>query len=61
MAPDGVVTVRDAPWRARTNRVTPIEEGQAVRVVSIDGLLLEVEPIEDQPIEVDAGMTPGSH
>ncbi|MGK2949480.1 MAG: NfeD family protein [Acidimicrobiales bacterium] len=44
--PDGVVTVRDAPWRARTNRATPIEAQQAVRVVSIDGLILEVEPLE---------------
>lgn len=48
VAPDGVVTVRDAPWRARTSRVTPIQEGEAVRVVSIDGLLLEVEPIEPE-------------
>ena len=56
VSPDGVVTVRDAPWRARTSRVTPIEEGQEVRVVSIDGLLLEVEPID-----VDAGAAPGSH
>ncbi len=46
VAPDGIVTVRDAPWRARTNRSTPIEAAQAVRVVSIDGLLLEVEPLE---------------
>lgn len=46
VAPDGVVSVRDAPWRARTNRATPIEAGQEVRVVSIDGLLLEVEPLE---------------
>lgn len=46
VAPDGVVTVRDAPWRARTNRATPIDAGQEVRVVSIDGLLLEVEPLE---------------
>ena len=44
--PDGVVLVRDAPWRARTNRATPIESGQQVRVASIDGLLLEVEPLE---------------
>ena len=50
VAPDGIVTVRDAPWRARTNRATPIEASQPVRVVSIDGLLLEVEPLErDQP------------
>lgn len=46
VSPDGVVTVRDAPWRARTNRATPIESGAEVRVVSIDGLLLEVEPTE---------------
>lgn len=44
--PDGVVLVRDAPWRARTNRATPIARGEAVRVVGIDGLLLEVEPLQ---------------
>jgi membrane-bound serine protease (ClpP class) len=44
--PDGVVTVRDAPWRARTNRATPIRAGEPVRVAAIDGLLLEVEPLE---------------
>jgi membrane-bound serine protease (ClpP class) len=42
--PEGVVEVRGAPWRARTNRATPIATGDAIRVVSIDGLLLEVEP-----------------
>ncbi len=42
--PEGTVEVRGAPWRARTNRATPIAAGQAVRVVGIDGLLLEVEP-----------------
>jgi membrane-bound serine protease (ClpP class) len=46
VAPDGIVTVREAPWRARTNRATPIEVDQAVRVVSIDGLVLEVEPVD---------------
>lgn len=44
--PDGIVVVRDAPWRARTNRATPIESGDEVRVAAIDGLLLEVEPLE---------------
>lgn len=44
VAPDGLVTVRAAPWRARTNRATPIDAGDGVRVVSIDGLVLEVEP-----------------
>ncbi|MFP5254734.1 MAG: NfeD family protein [Acidimicrobiia bacterium] len=46
VAPDGIVMVRDAPWRARTNRATPIEAGAPVRVASIEGLLLEVEPID---------------
>ena len=44
--PEGTVTVRGALWRARTNRATPIVAGDAVRVVAIDGLLLEVEPEE---------------
>jgi membrane-bound serine protease (ClpP class) len=42
--PEGTVEVRGAPWRARTNRATPIAAGARVRVVAIDGLLLEVEP-----------------
>ena len=42
--PDGVVQIREALWRASTNRSTPIEELDRVRVVSIDGLVLEVEP-----------------
>ena len=44
VAPDGTVEVRGAPWRARTHRATPSRAGEAVRVVGIDGLLLEVEP-----------------
>jgi membrane-bound serine protease (ClpP class) len=42
--PDGTVEINGAPWRARTNRATPIPSGGAVRVVAIDGLVLEVEP-----------------
>jgi len=44
--PDGVVRIREALWRARTNRATPITAGAPIRVVDIDGLLLEVEPEE---------------
>lgn len=44
--PDGVVSVRDAKWRARTNRATPVGAGGSVRVVAIDGVTLEVEPLE---------------
>ena len=42
--PDGVVRIRAALWRARTNRATPIHAGDAVRVVAIEGVVLEVEP-----------------
>lgn len=44
--PDGVVEISDSLWRARTNRATPIASGEAVVVVSIEGLTLEVEPPE---------------
>ncbi len=44
--PDGVVRIRDAQWRARTNRATPIAEGARARVVAIIGTTLEVEPEE---------------
>ncbi|MGH9135857.1 MAG: NfeD family protein [Acidimicrobiales bacterium] len=44
--PEGTVVVRDAPWRARTNRATPIAAGDRVRVAAIDGLVLEVEPLD---------------
>jgi len=44
ISPDGVVLVHGAPWRARTNRATPIVIGQAIRVIEVDGLVLEVEP-----------------
>jgi membrane-bound serine protease (ClpP class) len=46
ISPDGVVVVADARWRARTNRATPLRAGDGVRVVAIDGVTLEVEPVE---------------
>jgi membrane-bound serine protease (ClpP class) len=42
--PEGMVRVREALWRARTNRATPIAEGDRVRVVGVEGLVLQVEP-----------------
>jgi membrane-bound serine protease (ClpP class) len=44
--PDGVVKVGDGQWRARTNRATPIQAGEPLRVAAIDGATLEVEPLE---------------
>jgi membrane-bound serine protease (ClpP class) len=46
LAPEGMVQINDAPWRAITNRATPMVEGDRVRVVGIDRLVLEVEPEE---------------
>jgi membrane-bound serine protease (ClpP class) len=44
--PEGFVTVGSATWRARTNRATPIAAGQPIRVAAIDGVTLDVEPLE---------------
>ena len=44
--PEGVVQVGAARWRARTNRALDIKAGDAIRVIGIDGVTLEVEPEE---------------
>jgi membrane-bound serine protease (ClpP class) len=44
--PDGVAMVGSARWRARTNRATPIPNGAGLRVVAIDGVTLQVEPLD---------------
>lgn len=44
--PEGTVQVGDGQWHARTNRATPLEVGEALRVAAIDGVTLEVEPLE---------------
>jgi membrane-bound serine protease (ClpP class) len=44
--PEGVVDVDGARWRARTNRATPIADGDALVVAAIDGITLDVEPVE---------------
>ena len=49
--PEGTVRVREALWRARANRATPIAVGDPIRVVAIDGLVLEVEPEEGGAID----------
>ena len=50
--PEGMVRLRGAVWRARVNRATPIAAGDLVRVVAIDGLVLEVEP---RPVPKEEG------
>ncbi|MGE0877111.1 MAG: nodulation protein NfeD [Acidimicrobiia bacterium] len=44
--PDGVIRIQGALWKARTNRATPIAVGGSVRVVAIEGIVVEVEPTE---------------
>lgn len=46
IAPDGVVQIKGAQWRAYTNRATPVDQLDRVRVIGIEGLVLEVEPEE---------------
>jgi len=51
IAPDGTVRVRDALWRARANRLTPLSVGDTARVVAIEGIILEVEPEEGGAVD----------
>ena len=44
--PEGVALVNGARWRARVNRSTPLADEAPLRVVGIDGITLEVEPLE---------------
>jgi len=44
--PEGIVEVGEGRWRALTNRATPVKAGDPVRVAAIDGITLEVEPLE---------------
>ena len=44
--PEGTVMVDGAKWRARVNRATPLAHDAPMRVASIDGVTLVVEPLE---------------
>lgn len=46
VAPEGTVLIREALWRARVNRATPVAAGDSVRVIGLEGPVLEVEPEE---------------
>jgi membrane-bound serine protease (ClpP class) len=47
--PEGMVRLRGGLWRARATRASRIEAGDRVRVVALDGLVLEVEPVDEGP------------
>lgn len=44
--PDGTVEVNGARWRATAHREAGIKKGGSVVVTGVDGLFLEVDPIE---------------
>ena len=47
LAPEGVVRVAAEEWKA-VSRAGPIPGGTRIRVTSIDGLVLTVEPITEE-------------
>ena len=51
IAPDGTVEVHGAQWRARVNRLTPLEAGEPMRVSGLSGVVLEVEPLEGAAVD----------
>ena len=53
--PEGVVEIDGAVWRARTQRATPIGAGDPIRVMSLEGLVLTVEPADGTGEADDAG------
>jgi membrane-bound serine protease (ClpP class) len=44
VSPEGTVLIQGAPWRALTNRATPVKAGDQVRVVGITRMVLDIEP-----------------
>ncbi|MGI9647157.1 MAG: NfeD family protein [Acidimicrobiia bacterium] len=46
VAPDGVVVVDGARWKANSRRASGIEPGDPISVASVEGFILEVDPIE---------------
>jgi membrane-bound serine protease (ClpP class) len=54
--PEGQVFIQGALWQARTTGEGAIGPGTRVRVKSVDGLTLEVEPVADaSPASVEKG------
>lgn len=49
--PDGTVEVHGAQWRARVNRLTPLQAGEPLRVSGLNGVVLEVEPLEGAAVD----------
>ncbi|HQZ14527.1 MAG TPA: NfeD family protein [Acidimicrobiia bacterium] len=43
--PEGNVKLRGGSWKARANHATPIKDGDECKIVKIEGIVLEVEPL----------------
>lgn len=55
--PEGQIFIQGALWKARTKTGEEIGLGNRVRVRSVDGLTLEVEPLADRdPASVEKGV-----
>ncbi len=54
IAPEGTVMTKGALWRARTME-TGIEAGSKVKIMASEGLVLLVEPLEEQEEAVESG------
>ncbi len=57
---EGLAVVDGALWRVRSVSSTLIQAGSAIRVVSVDGLMLEVEAADDTPVDADPVTTAGT-
>jgi membrane-bound serine protease (ClpP class) len=47
IAPEGVVTIDDARWRARSSRASGISAGDPIEITAVEGVVLEVEPVSE--------------
>lgn len=48
-SPDGEIEVEGARWKASAHREAGIRQGAEVRVTEVDGVVLEVEPLGNEP------------
>jgi membrane protein implicated in regulation of membrane protease activity len=54
--PEGQIFINGALWKARTTGSAEFGPGNRVRIESVDGLTLEVEPLADpDPATVEKG------
>jgi membrane-bound ClpP family serine protease len=47
--PMGIVEVDGARWQARSHRAAGVGPGDAIEVVAVSGIMLEIAPVEVEP------------